>query len=719
MYKRKISLLLAVLTIGNPVISVYAEKGDLIEKTEVVTSTTDNPKIKDKEDMEDPDNSANEKEDEAGKISEKDEEITRAVGKLTRLDYLSMNSKQLKLAMIDLKELKTTISLVENTNLYADDLKKVNDKILEVENQILLKEKEEVDSEENKLDVSKIKSQVKIEQNGKSIYATMPKLPEFNVKYFIGKSSGIIKEGVSTGDKVELPIVSEKTIYNIKLEIQSKTSSKTLKIIEINNLSFNDTEKPKIESIYVKNDRVYVDFTDNYILDNKPLGYKLGKDKSYRYTSKDYFDLDDEESVDIVVRDLFGNETKDSFKAKKKNEIIKGDVSNKTKKDIDDAKIDRYKNIKNLVAIESNDEIDIFDVFEDYLEDTFSSRQMKRLKVDSSTKLKNDYTLKTSKKGLHEFVFYDKEDDDEDLYVYVYIRESKKDRDYKIRDIKSKEKNMETSDYEIAIKDYIEVDFYRDSKMKDKDKEKELEKLLVMVEDLDIIYNFKDKVKLREDKTNKIKLIDVEEDNIYTIEIKQSAKAKDNKPITITVKEGNAFTKQYTDIGPTFWATNDITRLSKLNLVKGYPDGSYRPTNTMTVREFLTLYGRFLNIVSDTDKRPVKTNVKVKVIGNQWGVEEMENVYSRINTSKLKTFKTGNMNRKISREEVAFIIANTININNPGVKETFTDVKNSPYRQEINVLYNDKKIKGFPNKTFKPSANVTRAEIATFVSNLF
>ena len=67
-----------------------------------------------------------------------------------------------------------------------------------------------------------------------------------------------------------------------------------------------------------------------------------------------------------------------------------------------------------------------------------------------------------------------------------------------------------------------------------------------------------------------------------------------------------------------------------------------------------------------------------------------------------------------TRAELALFIANALNLDTKNVVDPgFTDVpKNSKYHGAIAALYNKGIISGYPDKTFKPDANVTRSQVA-------
>lgn len=114
---------------------------------------------------------------------------------------------------------------------------------------------------------------------------------------------------------------------------------------------------------------------------------------------------------------------------------------------------------------------------------------------------------------------------------------------------------------------------------------------------------------------------------------------------------------------------------------------------------------------------PINSQAKEKsfsdVSVDQHFYESVTSLSSRgiINGYEDGSFKPG---KNISRAHAAKIISlaldlDTVNVKNPG----FTDVpKSHPYYGHIAALVNAGIIKGYDNKTFKPTANLTRAHIA-------
>ena len=112
-------------------------------------------------------------------------------------------------------------------------------------------------------------------------------------------------------------------------------------------------------------------------------------------------------------------------------------------------------------------------------------------------------------------------------------------------------------------------------------------------------------------------------------------------------------TNSYSDVTSDDWYNNAISTLSKLGIIDGYPDGTFRPMAGITRAEFAKIAVSFFEL---TD----------------------------------------------SMREHADI---------------FTDIQSSWARQYINAAYLCSIINGYPDGTFKPAKLITRAEAMTIVNN--
>lgn len=77
-------------------------------------------------------------------------------------------------------------------------------------------------------------------------------------------------------------------------------------------------------------------------------------------------------------------------------------------------------------------------------------------------------------------------------------------------------------------------------------------------------------------------------------------------------------------------------------------------------------------------------------------------------------------NDKVTREEVAIMVAKATGLNGTKTKTKFKDVPASRYSSGyINSAVNARIINGYPDGTFKPTQHVTRGHMAAFIANAF
>ena len=170
--------------------------------------------------------------------------------------------------------------------------------------------------------------------------------------------------------------------------------------------------------------------------------------------------------------------------------------------------------------------------------------------------------------------------------------------------------------------------------------------------------------------------------------------------------------KGFTDIEKS-WAKEDILALYDKGLVKGMTDTTFGPDLSMTRAEFVTLLLRVLNI-------PEKeyTNSFSDVKTGDWYASSIQSAFDEgLVNGKGDGFSP---NDKIKREEAAKIIALAIKTGTDVVDLDFTDNdKISDWAKEyINMVKQIGLISGYPDGTFGPQKNITRAESVVIFKRL-
>jgi len=171
------------------------------------------------------------------------------------------------------------------------------------------------------------------------------------------------------------------------------------------------------------------------------------------------------------------------------------------------------------------------------------------------------------------------------------------------------------------------------------------------------------------------------------------------------------------------WGEKDIIKSAGNFLVKGYPDGSYKPEGILTRAEFTAmlfraLYHRFAEEVA-------QTKVYSDVTNDDWFSTYIRNA----DIMGLTGFITGDEfkpDREITREEMAYMIAKALDYAEiyypvpatpPAIKYSDKDEINERYGQSVEICTNMKLLQGSEGY-FKPKDGLTRAEAATVLNRL-
>ena len=149
--------------------------------------------------------------------------------------------------------------------------------------------------------------------------------------------------------------------------------------------------------------------------------------------------------------------------------------------------------------------------------------------------------------------------------------------------------------------------------------------------------------------------------------------------------------------------------------IVGYGNGEVRPQNNITRAEVATIFFRLLT--DDVrDENLTKTNRYSDVAATSWYNTAVSTLSSMgiITGYPDGTFRP---NAAITRAEFAAIAAR---FDNDGDKTAakFSDIASHWAKDEISIAYNNGWITGYPNSTFGPQRDITRAETMTLVNRV-
>ena len=163
------------------------------------------------------------------------------------------------------------------------------------------------------------------------------------------------------------------------------------------------------------------------------------------------------------------------------------------------------------------------------------------------------------------------------------------------------------------------------------------------------------------------------------------------------------------------WASKEITKWQSQQVVNGYPDGTFKPGNSITRAEFFKLVNSIFNYVEKTD------GAFKDVAGNAWYKDE---VAKAVKAGIVKGDSNGLMHPQdyITREEAALIFARAFNII---AADRNANLSNKDFAQvavwskeAVIAMVEGGYMKGNSENLLLPKANITRAETVKMIDNL-
>ncbi|MFD1929315.1 S-layer homology domain-containing protein [Sporosarcina siberiensis] len=187
------------------------------------------------------------------------------------------------------------------------------------------------------------------------------------------------------------------------------------------------------------------------------------------------------------------------------------------------------------------------------------------------------------------------------------------------------------------------------------------------------------------------------------------------KYIETLVQEANrtSITNNFSD-AKGHWAEKSIDTFLKLQMIKGYSDGNFKPDSKITRAEFAVILGIVFDIKGIENAGPA-----LRDIGNHWAKGSIENLTM---TGVITGYEDGTFrpNNTISREEMVAMLARILNLNNASKDNTkgdFDDLEGSFAANEIKAAVQTGIINGQSDGKFNPKNNVTRAQALTSILN--
>lgn len=167
----------------------------------------------------------------------------------------------------------------------------------------------------------------------------------------------------------------------------------------------------------------------------------------------------------------------------------------------------------------------------------------------------------------------------------------------------------------------------------------------------------------------------------------------------------------YSDIKSSNWAYEAVNAMSNKAVISGYPDGSFKPSSTVTYGEFIKMA-----LIAATGED----------VGNSTSGNWALNYYNK--ALELGYFTKADiskdiLNGKITRAHMALIISSILGDvtieDYDEIQKGITDITyQTDYEYDITKAYAKGILTGYSDDTFRPEKTLTRAEAATVIYRL-
>jgi len=174
----------------------------------------------------------------------------------------------------------------------------------------------------------------------------------------------------------------------------------------------------------------------------------------------------------------------------------------------------------------------------------------------------------------------------------------------------------------------------------------------------------------------------------------------------------SVYARSFGDINSDHWAYQHINSLASDGIVNGRDNGNFDPDSTITRAEFFTMINNTFGFTDETEIHFSDVNP------NAWYVSQVRRA---IAAGYVRGFEDATLrpNNNITRAEVVVILNNILNL--PTAPNAgFIDSAEIPSWAEssVSAVAEAGIIRGFPDGTFRPTNNMTRAESAVVLSSV-
>jgi len=180
----------------------------------------------------------------------------------------------------------------------------------------------------------------------------------------------------------------------------------------------------------------------------------------------------------------------------------------------------------------------------------------------------------------------------------------------------------------------------------------------------------------------------------------------------------------FKDVLANHWAFSVIKDLAAAGYIKGYPDKTFRPEGNITRAEYIVMLANILK-ANWPDGTVYGHSSKNNILpAKHWSNETVNFAFKYMSSNSIEQIFQNDFqpDKKITREEVVAVLMSVLT-SHPnfkavsGTSHNFLDQSLSMFPKAVDFASSRGLVGGYPDGTFKPNDNITRAEIAAVMIN--
>ncbi|MBS7345520.1 MAG: S-layer homology domain-containing protein [Caryophanon sp.] len=166
----------------------------------------------------------------------------------------------------------------------------------------------------------------------------------------------------------------------------------------------------------------------------------------------------------------------------------------------------------------------------------------------------------------------------------------------------------------------------------------------------------------------------------------------------------------FPDVPTTHGHYDTINELAERGIVKGFPDGTFKPGQSVTRGQAAKMIAGILGLDTTNVKNPNFKDIKTDF--QYYGA-----IAALVDEGIIDGYEDGTYrpDATLTRGHMAKILNRAFKLTADTTPAPFTDIATSEYKNDIEALYDNKVTVGTTATTYSPRQNVTRGQLASFI----